>query len=40
MYYGRRDEILERREQLKVKPILERKMVNGKMMGKGAEYLS
>ena len=40
MYYGRRDQIIERRKQLKAKTILERKRVNGKMTGKGAECVS
>jgi len=40
MYYSRRDEIHERRKQLKTKTILERKRVNGKMTEKGAECVS
>ena len=40
MYYGRRDQIHERRKQLKTKTILERKRVNGKMTEKGAECVS
>jgi transposase InsO family protein len=40
MYYGRRDQIHERRKQLKTKTILERKRINGKMTEKGAECVS
>jgi transposase InsO family protein len=39
VYYGRRKKILKNRSQLKVKTILERKEVNGKMVVKGAESL-
>ena len=40
MYYGRRIEILNRRDQLKLKTMLERKEVNCKMAVSGAERLS
>ena len=40
MYYGRRDQIIERRKQLKAKTILERKRVNGKMTEKGVGCVS
>ena len=40
MYYGRRDEILEKRAELKAKTMLERKEYNGRIMEIGAEIVS
>ena len=37
VYYGRREEILERRKQLKLKTMLERKRINCKVIETGAE---
>jgi transposase InsO family protein len=37
VYYGRREEIVEKRKQLKVKTILERKRINCKIIEIGAE---
>jgi putative transposase len=40
VYYGRREEIVKRRKQLKAKTILERKKVNCMITGTGAEVIS
>jgi len=40
VYYGRREEILKRRAELKKKIILERKNYNSKIMDSGAEIVS
>ena len=40
MYYGKRDEILNHRGELKLKTMLERKEVNCRMVVRGAERLS
>ena len=37
VYFGRWEEILERRKQLKVKTMLERKRINCKIIETGAE---
>ena len=39
VYYGRREEILEKRKQLKAKTILERKELNSKITETGAEIV-
>jgi transposase len=39
-HYGRREEILEKRKQLKAKTILERKRISCKIIGTGAEIVS
>ncbi len=39
-YYGRREEILEKRKQLKAKTMLERKRINCKIIETGAEIVS
>jgi hypothetical protein len=38
--YGRREEIVEKRKQLKAKTILERKRINCKIIETGAEIVS
>ena len=40
VYYGRRDTIVQKRAELKVKTILERKELNGKISTTGAEIVS
>ena len=40
VYFGRREEILEKRKQLKAKTILERKRINRKIIETGAEIVS
>ncbi len=40
VYYGRREEIVEKRKQLKAKTILERKRINCKIIETGAEIVS
>ncbi len=40
VYFGRREEILEKRKQLKAKTILERKRINCKIIETGAEIVS
>ena len=40
VYFGRREEILEKRKQLKAKTILERKRINCKIIETGAEIAS
>jgi len=40
VYYGRREEIEERRKQLKAKTILERKRINCKIIEAGVEIIS
>jgi len=40
VYYGRREEILEKRKQLKTKTMLERKELNSKITGAGVEIVS
>jgi hypothetical protein len=40
VYFGRREEILEKRKQLKVKTILERKISNCKITETGAGIVS
>ncbi len=40
VYFGRRDEVLERRKQLKAKTMLERKRINCKIIETGAEIVS
>ena len=40
VYYGRRDEIVEKRKQLKIKTMLERKEYNSKILETGAEIVS
>ena len=40
MYYGRRDEILEKRAELKAKTMLERKEYNSRIMEIGTEIVS
>ena len=40
VYYGRREEILERRKKLKTKTMLERKRINCKIIEIGAEIVS
>jgi hypothetical protein len=40
VYFGRREEILKKRKQLKEKTILERKIVNCKIIKTGAEIVS
>ncbi len=40
VYFGRREEILEKRKWLKVKTILERKRINYKIIETGAEIVS
>ncbi len=40
VYYGRREAIVEKRKQLKAKTILERKRINCKIIGTGAEIVS
>ncbi len=37
VYFGRREEILKRRVELKEKTVLERKYCNSKIIGTGAE---
>ena len=39
VYYGKREEIVERRKQLKAKTILERKRINCKIIETGAEIV-
>jgi hypothetical protein len=38
--FGRREEILEKRKQLKAKTMLERKKYNGKIIEQGVEIVS
>jgi hypothetical protein len=40
VYFGRREEILEKRKQLKAKTMLERKRINCKIIETGAEIVS
>ena len=40
VYFGRREEILEKRKQLKNKTILERKRINRKIIETGADIVS
>ena len=40
VYFGRREEILKKRKQLKAKTILERKRINSKIIETGAEIVS
>jgi hypothetical protein len=40
VYFGRREEILEKRKQLKAKTIIERKRINCKIIETGAEIVS
>ncbi len=40
VYYGRREEIVEKRKQLKAKTILERKRINCKIIETGVEIVS
>jgi len=40
VYFGRREEILEKRKQLKAKTILERKRINYKIIETGAEMVA
>jgi hypothetical protein len=40
VYYGRREEILEKRKQLKAKIMLERKELNSKITEAGVEIVS
>jgi hypothetical protein len=40
VYFGRREEILEKRKQLKAKTILERKRINCKIIETGVEIVS
>jgi hypothetical protein len=40
VYYGKREEILERKKQLKAKTILERKIINCKIIETGADIVS
>ena len=40
VYFGRREEIVKRRKQLKIKTMLERKRINCKIIGIGAEIVS
>jgi hypothetical protein len=40
VYFGRREEILDKRKQLKAKTILERKRINCKIIETGAEIVS
>ena len=40
VYYGRREEIVEKRKQLKIKTMLERKEYNSKILETGAEIVS
>lgn len=40
VYFGRREEILEKRKQLKAKTILERKIINCKIIETGVEIVS
>jgi hypothetical protein len=40
VYYGRRDEILAKRAEIKEKTILERKKYNSKITTVGAEIVS
>ena len=40
VYYGRREEILEKRKQLKAKTMLERKELNSKITEAGVEIVS
>ncbi len=40
VYYGRREEIVKRRKQLKAKTMLERKRINCKIIETGAEIVS
>ena len=40
VYYGRRDEILKQRQDLKQKTVLARRKYNGKILNRGAEIVS
>ena len=40
VYYGNREEILERRKKLKAKTMLERKKINCKIIETGVEIVS
>ena len=40
VYFGRREEIVKKGKQLKVKTILERKRINCKIIATGAEIVS
>jgi len=40
VYYGRREKILDRRAELKIKTILERRKYNNKIIETGAEIIS
>ena len=40
VYFGKREKILKKRKQLKVKTMLERKRINCKMIETGVEIVS
>ena len=40
VYWGRRDEILKQRQDLKLKTVLARRKYNGKILNRGAEIVS